>query len=110
MALALNTFKTVTEVVTDTSAVIYTAPAGVSSIILMAQITNVTTTSGSVTFSHDDGVKVTELIKDYEIPGKDAASALTGKLVLETGHKLRIFSNENDKFKVTLSILESANE
>jgi hypothetical protein len=110
MAIALNTFKTVTEVVTDTSTVIYTAPAGVSSIILMAQISNITHSPGDVTFIHDDGTKQTELIKEYEIPGRDAASALTGKLVLEAGHKLRVFANEDDKFKVTLSILESANE
>jgi len=110
MALALNTFRTVTADITNSSTVIYTAPVGVSGIILMAQITNVTTTSGSVTFSHDDGVKVTELIKDYEIPGKDAASALTGKLVLETGNKIRVLANANSKFKITLSILESANE
>jgi len=110
MAIALNTFKTVTEAVTNTSAVVYTAPVGVSSIILMAQIANITETAGQVTFIHDDGTKTTELIKDYSIPGRDAASALTGKLVLESGHKIRIFANENNKFKLTLSILESANE
>jgi hypothetical protein len=110
MAIALNTFKTVTKVVTDTSTVIYTAPVGVSSIVLMAQIANITHSSGNITFIHDDGVNLTELIKEYEIPGKDAASAITGKLVLESGNKIRIFANENNKFKITLSILESANE
>ena len=110
MAVALNTFKTVTEAVTDTSTVVYTAPVGVSSIVLMAQIANITETSGEVTFIYDDDSSLTELIKDYSIPGRDAASALTGKLVLESGHKIRVFANENDKFKLTLSILESANE
>lgn len=110
MAVALNTFRTVTALVTDTSTVIYTAPEEVSGIILMAQITNITDSSGSVTFIYDNNVELNELIKDYEIPGKDAASALTGKLVLESGHKIRVFANENDKFKITLSILESANE
>ena len=110
MAVALNTFKTVTTEVTDTSTVIYTAPEEVSSIVLMAQITNVTNSFGNVTFIYDNGVQLNELIKEYEIPGKDAASALTGKLVLESGHKIRIFANENNKFKITLSILESANE
>jgi hypothetical protein len=110
MAIALNTFRTVTASVTNSSTVIYTAPAGVSSIILMAQISNITDTSGEVTFIHDDGTKITELIKDYGIPGKDASSALTGKLVLESGQKIRIFANSNNKFKVVLSILESANE
>jgi hypothetical protein len=110
MAIALNTFKTVTKSVTNTSTIIYTAPVGVSSIILMAQIANITNTAGEVTFIHDDGTNLTELIKDYAIPGKDAGSALTGKLVLESGQKIRVFANENGKFKITLSILESANE
>jgi hypothetical protein len=110
MAVALNVFRTVTKEVTDTSTVIYTAPPAVSSIILMAQIANVTSSAGDVTFIYDNGVDLNELVKEYEIPGKDAASALTGKLVLESGHKIRIFANENNKFKITLSILESANE
>jgi hypothetical protein len=110
MAIALNTFTTVTAEITNTSSVIYTAPAGVSSIILMAQISNITNSSGEITFIYDDGITLTELLKQFSIPGNDAASALTGKLVLESGHKIRVFANENNKFKITLSILESANE
>lgn len=110
MAIALNTFKTVTAEITTTPTTIYAAPAGVSSIILMAQIANITSTSGSVTFTHESGSTLTELIKDYEIPGKDAASAITGKLVLETGNSIKVSANANSKFKITLSILESANE
>jgi hypothetical protein len=110
MAIALNTFRTVTAEITDTSATVYTAPAGVSSIILMAQIANITHSFGSVTVIHAAGSNLTELVKEYQIPGRDSASALVGKLVLETGNSLRVFANENNKFKITLSILESANE
>ena len=110
MAVALNTFRTVTAVLTDSEQTIYTAPPDVSSIILMAQVANVTNTVGSLTFSYRAGSTTTELLKDFEVPGNDAISATTGKLVLETGHSLRAFANTNFKFKVTLSILESANE
>lgn len=106
----LNAFKTVTATLTTSMTNIYTAPAGVSSIILTAQIANITTTPGTATFAHVRGSVVTELIKDYAIPGNDAASATTGKLVLEAGQTIRAAADQNNKMKLTLSILESANE
>ena len=110
MAVALNTCKTATAQLTTTFTGIYTCPPEVSAIILMAQVSNVTTTSGSFTVALDDGSVVTELLKDFVLPGNDAVSALTGKLVLQTGQQLKISANVNNKFKITLSILESANE
>lgn len=106
----LNTFKTVTANITTSATDIYTAPTGVAAIILTAQIANVTTTSGTVTFSHINGSTITELIKDYGIPGNDAASAIAGKLVLEAGHKIRVSASSNNKMKLTMSVLESSNE
>jgi hypothetical protein len=107
---ALNVFKTVTYDITDTVDTIYTAPTGYTGIVLMAQITNVTSSSGSVTLSTFNGVSQTELIKDYLIPGNDAVSAITGKLVLEVSSSIRVQASENSKFKITLSVLESSNE
>lgn len=109
MAIALNVFKTKTAQLTSTEASIYTAPAGKSAIILMAQIANITNTTGTVTVSHFFNSTTTELLKDFPIPGNDAASAITGKLVLEEGHELKVQASANDKFKITLSILESVN-
>ena len=111
MALALNVFKTKTAEITTSSVSIYTAPAGKSAIILMAQITNITNTTGTVTISHYySGTSITtELLKNFSIPGNDAASAVTGKLVLEEGHELFVSASANSKFKITLSILESVN-
>lgn len=106
----LNSFKTVTSNLTDSMTDIYTAPSGVSSIVLTAQIANVTASAGTATVAHVDGGTVTELIKDYGIPANDAASATTGKLVLEAGQKIRAAANASGVMKLTLSILESANE
>jgi hypothetical protein len=106
---ALNIFKTVTLDVTTSNQIIYTAPALYSGIILMAQITNITNTAGSVTLSTLAGTTETELLKDFSIPGNDAASGVVGKLVIESGNSIKILANANDKFKITLSILESAN-
>jgi ABC-type cobalamin transport system ATPase subunit len=54
MASALNIFKTVTSEVTSSNTTIYTAPNGYTGIILMAQVTNITTTEGTVTVSTVD--------------------------------------------------------
>jgi len=108
---ALNIFRTVTASVTTAGAIIYTAPAEYSSIILTAQLANVTTTSGTFTFSHisADELVTTELAKDFLVAGNDSSTATTGKLVLETGQKIRVSANADNKFKLVLSILESSN-
>lgn len=111
MALALNVFRTVTAEFTTATTTVYTAPVSYTGIVLLAQITNVTGTSGTVTCSVTNSAStVTELLKDFSIPAYDAASAVSGKLVIETGCEFKISASANSKFKLTLSILESANE
>jgi hypothetical protein len=108
---ALNVFKTVTGVISTTNSVVYTAPAGYTGIILMAQITNITGTAATITMTHFDGVSTeTELLKSFAVPGNDTASGLTGKLVLQTGTSLKLVASANTTFKLVLSIVESANE
>lgn len=111
MATPLNVFKTVTYAITNSNATVYTAPTGFTGIILMAQVTNVTGTDATVTFSHYDtsAVTETELVKDFSIPGNDAAGMLTGKLVLETGDSVKAVASANSTLKITLSVLESLN-
>jgi hypothetical protein len=105
----LNIFKTETATLTTGGATIYTAPVGYSAIILMAQISNVTGGTVNATFSVFDGATTTELIKDFGIPGNDAASATTGKLVLETGTSIVASASANSSLKLVLSVLESKN-
>jgi hypothetical protein len=111
MATPINVFKTVTAEVTDSSETIYTAPLGNTTVVLMAQVANITTDSGEVTFMHfNSGTNTnTELLKGFTIPGNDATSVITGKLILEQGDGIKIFASENEKFKITLSLLESLN-
>ncbi len=111
MANTLNVFKTTTATATTTNSTVYTAPAGYTGIVLMAQITNITDTTASVTMTHFDGASTeTELLKNFAIPGNDSAAGLTGKLVLQTGHSLKVVASANSTFKIVLSLLESANE
>lgn len=111
MATPLNVFKTVTKELTTADSDVYTAPVGNTGIILMAQISNVTTSEANVTFSHydSDTTTQTELVKNFPIAGNDANSVITGKMVLEAGQKVKAQASANSTLKLTLSILESLN-
>lgn len=110
--IPLNTFKTVTAELTTATSNVYTAPNGVTTIVLMAQVTNITSSSANTTVStfDSDSQVSTELVKDFEIPGNDASSVTAGKLVLETGNKIQASAGANSALKLTLSVLETANE
>jgi hypothetical protein len=123
--IPLNTFKTKTAVLTtNTTATIYTAPIGVTSIILMAQVANITTQTHTITFSHYRRLAVladsqgngsqaadttTEMIKNFAIPASDSASMTTGKMIIESLDSIRASASANNVLKITLSVLETAN-
>lgn len=110
MASQINTFKTVTANVSTVERVVYTAPFGITSIILMAQCTNVTGLNHNVTFSHvtNTGNK-TELLKNYTVLKNDAVGLLTGKLIVEQNNSVEIAASSNNSLKLTMSVLESTN-
>ena len=124
--IPLNTFKTKTKVLdTNTTASVYVAPIGVTSIVLMAQVANVDPTEAhTITFSHHRRFRVlpdaqgnnaqdpnvtTELVMDFEVPPNDSASLITGKMILEAQDSIRAYSDTNGSMKLVLSILETAN-
>lgn len=104
----LNVFKTFTAVLTTSPTTLYTAPTGYTSIVLMAQISNVTSSTKTITFSHYSGSTTTELLNGFSIPANDAVSATTGKLVLEAGQSVRASASANSSVKAVLSILETS--
>ena len=107
MASPLNTFKSVAANITTVSANIYTCPAETTAIVLLAQATNVdSSNSGNITFYSTVNGN-TELVKDFTIPVGDAASLLSGKLVIEAGESVGASANANNVIKLTMSILES---
>lgn len=111
MATPLNVFRTYTAELTTNNEIIYTVPENNTGIVLMAQVANVSANTAAVTFAHYNSTAdvETELVKDYEIPGNDASSVITGKLVIQEGDSVKAQSSANDTFKITLSILESLN-
>jgi hypothetical protein len=113
MALPLNVYKTITTVVPTSSVGIYTAPIGYSSVVLLAQVTNIDTSTHTISFSHrrtSVGVAVTtEILKDYPVQGNDSTTLLSGKLVLESGDSLTISASDQNNIKFIGSILETLN-
>jgi len=107
MASLVNTFKSVAVDVTTSANTFYTAPSNTTAIVLLAQVTNVGNADANVTFSSSTNGD-TELAKDFTIPVGDAASLLTGKLVLEAGNSVSVSANANSALKLTLSVLESS--
>ena len=124
--IPLNTFKTKTFLLNSISTqTVYTAPVGVTSIVLMAQIANVSTTTQIVNVSHHRNLPVladaqgfgaqpanvdSYLVKDFPIPESDAASVLSGKLIIEALDSIRASVSNSGTCQLVLSILETAND
>jgi hypothetical protein len=123
--LPLNTFKTKTALLTaNPGTTVYTAPIGTTAIILMAQVSNLTTQTCYVNFSHfrnrpvladaqgngEQTAKTTStLVLNYGIPAGDAASPLTGKLIVESLDSVQAHANTSSGLQLVLSVLETAN-
>ena len=106
---ALNVFRTITAEVTTTPEIVYTTPIGKSAIVLMSQFSNITSVATNITFLYVNGLVETELLKDFGIPGNDAAAGTVGKLVIEQGRSVKVSADVNNAVKIVLSILETSN-
>lgn len=123
--LPLNTFKTKTAKLGDTPGkAVYTAPIGTTAIILMAQVSNLTTQTHYVSFSHyrnrpvladaqgnggQAGQTTSTLVLNYGIPPQDAGSPLTGKLIIEQLDSIHVYADTTSTMQLVLSVLETAN-
>lgn len=118
-AIALNKFRTIRVGVTTEMVGIYTCPIGVASIIILSQVTNVSTagTTYNVTAVHsrDLLLQPAEVKADYkfanevDIPANDSVSLIPdGRLALETYDVIKIKGNENGVLELILSVLETA--
>lgn len=108
MALPLNVFKTVTNVVATSNTEIYTCPVGYSGVVILAQCANISSSSThTVTFIHRRSATDTEIVKDFPVPPNDSVSFLDGRLGLESGDILVISGGSATDLKFTGSILET---
>lgn len=111
ITVPLNTFRSLSANLTTESTLLYVAPIEVTSIILMAQVSNTSESIANVTcYYKANNAPSTELVKQYAIPPHDAATVLTGKLVLEQAQGFYAMAGDNDKLKIVMSILETSNQ
>lgn len=114
-AAAVNTFRTVTKVVGVTTDTIYEAPVGFVGVFLLAQCSNIGSSTQNISFYHNKntsgfGTVTTEIVKDFEIPANDTVNLLPGKLVLESGDFITISGSTSTDLKFITSILETSNQ
>lgn len=133
--LPLNRFLTKTTVLTSgttyynyngvSTTTVYTAPIGVTSIVLMAQLANLQSSSTQyvnvihhrnrpvLADAQGNGAQPANvdsfLVKNFAVPANDAAAVLTGKLVIESLDSIRAFTSNTASIQLVLSILETAN-
>jgi len=123
--IPLNQFRTMTAVLTtSTATTIYTAPVGVTSIVLMAQVSNRGTQTNAISFIHSRNIPIQQnaqgkngqpigesyLVEEYGLPSHDAVNLLSGKLVIETLDSVKAYASKAGECTLVLSILESANQ
>ena len=107
MALALNVFKTITQVAPTSPVGIYTASTGYSGVVLLAQAANVGTDPQTVSLSHKRSSTTTEIVKTLPIEPSDTANLLPGKLVCEAGDIIQLSASNATDIKFIGSILET---
>lgn len=102
-----NTFKQVTYDVTATLSTFYTVPAGTTAVVIGCQAANLTPNLATwITMTVDDNVNERHLVKEVTIPGKASLNPISGRLVLEAGHKLKIRAANVSEVSIILSVLE----
>jgi hypothetical protein len=117
-AIALNKFRTIRVGITTNNVGIYTCPIGVSSIVILSKVANISVGASastySVTASHYRG---TDSPTDYvfanavSIPPNDAYNLVSdGRLALETNDAIKIQANANGVLNLILSVLETAKQ
>ena len=125
--LPLNTFKTKTAMLgtaTGLVSTVYTAPIGVTAIILMAQVSNLDTSTHYISFIHHRNRPVladaqgngaqpantdTFLVQNFPIPSEDAGTPLSGKMIIESLDSIRAYADTTGTMQLVLSVLETAN-
>lgn len=112
----LNTFKTITSNLYTSDTLLYTTPIETATIVLTAQVSNISENTANVTVIHrsnvlSGGFRVitdTELVNKFEIGKHDAASVIVGKIVLEEDQAIIARCGANAQLKIVMSLLETS--
>lgn len=117
-SIALNKFRTIRVAITTQMVGIYTCPIGVSSIIILSQVTNISSGNSlgkyNVTAVHSRSIENPadyKIANQLTIPPNDGINLIPdGRLALETNDVLKIQANENNTLELILSVLETAKQ
>jgi len=108
MSGALNIFRTVTANVSTTPTDVYSTPLGYSSVVLMAQISNIDVANTiQITAGLNRTGNVTSLVSNASVPINDAITVLTGRLIMNYGDSFQVSASANASSQLTLSLLET---
>jgi hypothetical protein len=113
MASVLNVFKTYTANLTTTGSTVYTAPAGYTTVVLMAQVSNIGNSSVTITANYVPIAapsSPTTIISGIQIPTNDAVNLMSGRLILMTGDSVFITASSNNAAQALFSVLETLNQ
>jgi hypothetical protein len=106
---AINVFKTYTASLTANTSTVSSTPPGYTSIVLLAQISNITNNTISVTSNFVRAGVPTSIVKNGLIPKNDAMNIISGKLILQTGDTMTANASVAGAAQMIISIIESVN-
>lgn len=105
-----NTFKNAYLDLTTTLTDVYTCPASTTAIVMLIQVANVDGTNNvDVDVQWTDAsaaAKANHLAKTLTVPADAAVNILGGRLVLETGDKIRAKASVVSDAELSVSVLE----
>jgi outer membrane usher protein FimD/PapC len=105
-----NVFKNAKLYLSASAQDIYTVPSSTTSIIFSSHVTNISASAQSFTLTWTDSSDSdfeTYLADEFSVPFQ-AAYEPVGKLILESGDKLKGFAGSASALQITLSILEQS--
>ena len=104
-----NTFKNKGAALTNSLVTYYTTPGSTTTIVLLAQLTNVDNTgaqAGTVCWYDSSASAKYDLVKAVSVPSNAAIGVIAGKLVLEPGDYIQASSTASSLLELSLSVLE----
>ncbi len=109
MPAALNVFRTVTANVTDTISNVYTTPNGYSTVILLAQVSNLTGSTVAISGNiYQIAGNSVSLVQAAPCPSNDAINLVGGRLILQPGDSFAVGANVTGASQLVLSLLETS--
>ena len=109
--LPLNKFRLMTAHLVSGSTTIYQENIDVSTIVLSCQITNLDTTTKTVSVSlqKSGSMDIITLLNNGYIPPYESLNPISGKIVLERNDAFIVSTDETGVLDVVMSVLENAN-